>query len=362
MSIELVEKCQNLVCVVDDDEQVNKALCILLKSHHYEVLSFKSADDFLEWFRKDEGCDLIISDINMPGYCGYDLCREVRKKETGERIPIVLITGSENEKSAGIEAGADEFTKKPFESRELFAKIDSLLAIRAAALNKTEKLGRLTRFLSPTVARMLTSDLPQILLQPHRQDVTVLFIDLRRFTRFAERFEPEEVLVVLGRYYNVVGNVALHYNGTLGHLAGDGIMVFFNDPEPIENHQEIAVHAAVAIREALAVEKVGWKEKNYDIDFGIGLAQGFATIGGIGFDRFWQYSVIGPVTNLAARLCQAADEGQILVSQRFLGRMGADHFQAKSLGTIALKGIDQSICVFNIEAIEQAESALRKIG
>lgn len=348
---------QKLICVVDDDEPLNKAMCTSIRRQGHEVLSFGSADEFLAWFRRGEReCDLIVSDINMPGSSGYDLCREIRRGQVSERIPIILVTGSDprNEKATGIEAGADDFIQKPFQTRDLFAKMDSLLGIRAADLNKTEKLGRLTRFLSPTVARMVTADAPQILLRPHRKDVTVLFVDLRRFTSFAERFEPEEVLDVLGKYYMAVGNVALRHNGTLGHLAGDGVMVFFNDPEPIANHHEVAVRAALAIRDELVIEKTTWNERGYGIDFGIGIAEGYATIGGIGFDRFWQYSVIGPVTNLAARLCQSAEGGQILVSQRFLGRMRSTTCRSEPLGKVSLKGIAAEVSIFNILALADA--------
>jgi class 3 adenylate cyclase len=352
---------KNLVCIVDDDEQVNKAICAIFRTRTDECLSFPSAEAFLTWFREDGAkCDLIISDINMPGASGYDLCRQVRATPLTERVPIILITGSDpnNEKSAGIECGADDFIQKPFQRRELFAKVDSLLEIRAADLQKAEQLGRMKAYFSPTVARMLTSDAPQGMLRPHRKDVTVLFIDLRRFTSFAEKVEPEEVLEVLGRYYAVVGNVVLRHNGTIGQLAGDGIMVFFNDPEPIEKHQEVAVRAAAEIREALAAERKIWAERAYDIDFGIGIAEGYATIGSIGFDRFWQYSVIGPVTNLASRLCQAADQGQILVSQKFLGRLSPSFCQAAPIGAVPLKGIEQTIAVFNVVSLGERASDL----
>jgi adenylate cyclase len=358
---------QNIIAVVDDDRTVNTALTALLKSKGHEVISFETGDNFLTWFhhQRQPRCDLIISDINMPGSTGYELCRDVRQSEVGQdRVPIILVTGSEPsfEEAAGIEAGADDFIPKPVQARALFAKIESLLAIRATACNKSEQVDRLTHFLSPSVARMLKSDGASLrhLLKPHRADVSVLFIDLRRFTAFAERAEPEEVLEVLERYYTAVGNAALQFGGTLGHLAGDGIMVFFNDPEPVEKHPEVAVRAALAMREALAPEKVEWADKSYDIDFGIGLAHGFATIGGIGFASYWQYTVIGPVTNLAARLCQFADRGQILVSKRFLGRTDPDLFEAKYLGPVELKGIEKSVTAFDVVSLRAAAVPPRK--
>lgn len=354
MNIESTELRKAVVAVVDDDEDMRKSVGAQVAARGFRLVSFASADEFLAWLgRGDAVCDLVISDINMPGASGYDLCRVVRARAPSDRIPIILVTGSdpENEKSTGLIAGADDFIPKPFRSAELFAKVDSLLNIRAADLRKAEKIGRLTHFVSPTVARMLIADAPPALLKPHRADVSVLFVDLRRFTSFAEQAGPEEVLEVLGRYYNTVGDIVVRHAGTLGHLAGDGVMAFFNDPEPVPDHQKVAIRAALEMRAELALLREAWRGRGYDIDFGIGIAEGDATIGGVGFDRFWQYSVIGPVTNLAARLCQAADRGQILVSQRFLGRLEPHPYEACSLGAFQLKGLPQPISVFDVAVL-----------
>lgn len=355
------------IFVVDDDVPHGRALSKLLSSNGYSVKTFESASRLMDAKHELEACDLVISDINMPGMSGLDLCRALRSQGSLGRIPIILITGSDPnlEKADGIEAGADDFIGKPFRSAELLAKVRSLLEIRTKEIATHEELqsskglnGRLQnlqRFLSPNVANLLTKDSIQQLLKPHRAEVSVFFIDLRGFTAFSERCEPEEVLEVLSAYYTAVGSSAIKHNGTLGHLAGDGIMVFFNDPEPIPDHRETAVQMAIEVRESLIAQRQIWRERQYEIDFGMGISEGFATIGEIGFDRFSQYSVIGPVTNFAARLCNAAVDGQILVSQRFNSKLKHGIYSVESLGDLQFKGLERTISVYNILSKDMAQ-------
>jgi class 3 adenylate cyclase len=355
------------ICVVEDDAEVNRAVSELLVEQGYKVLSFASGTDFLSWWEQTLGnaCELVISDISMPGASGFDLCRKVRARVRSQLLPIILVTGDDSpeEKAEGLDAGADDFIGKPFHGGELVAKVRSLMRIRAQELQTLSELhsarenaSSLTRFISPSVADLLTSDARRAMLKPHRVDVTVMFSDLRRFTAFSGHVEPEEVLEVLGCYYTAVGTAALKHRGTLGNLAGDGIMIFFNDPEPIANHQETALRMALEVRQNLNELKKVWDQREYDIDFGIGLAQGYATIGGIGFDRFWQYTVIGTVTNFAARLCHMADRGQVLVSRRFLSRMTHASFEAEPVGTVTLKGIPKPVAVHNVLSLQDLVS------
>jgi len=365
------------ICIVDDEIMYQKALEELLGNHGYKVFSFHSAEEFLAGKARLE-FDLVLSDINMSGATGYELCRAVRASEREGRVPIILMTGSDpNEEAMGIEAGADDFIGKPCSTRNLLAKVRSLLEIRANEKETRQKLSaaqghndqlntkladeerrasrleQLRQFLSPNLATLLALNDQQNLLKPHRAEVTVLFVDLRRFTEFAERAEPEEVVEVLENYYTAVGNAAIKYKGTLGHLAGDGIMVFFNDPEPLENHMEMAIRMAIEAREALNLQRAVWRERQYDIDFGFGMSVGYATIGGIGFDRFSQYSVIGTVTNLASRLCGQADHGDILISQRSLSRFKDCPCVVEPIGEISLKGIDQPVLVNKITGLKK---------
>lgn len=349
-------EARDCICVVEDDPDLAQTVEMQLQAF-YEVRLFRSAGEFLEWHRHSaEHCSLVVSDIVMPGLSGFDLCREVRAREGAHRLPVILVTGGDatHEKAVGLDAGADDFIQKPIRLNDLLAKIRSLLSIRA---QETRKMSQLTRFFSPKVADLVASGAGRTLLKPHRAEVTVLFADLRRFTAFSERAEPEEVLEVLGAYYTAVGQAALRHGGTLGHLAGDGVMVFFNDPQPIERHQEVAVRMALEVRVELEAQRRVWRERRYEIDFGIGIAHGYATIGEIGFERFCHYSVIGPVTNFSARLCQAANDGQILVSERFLARLGVSGCVSESVGQMTLKGIQSPVSVHNIVTLAAAEDS-----
>jgi adenylate cyclase len=352
------------VCVIDDHPQLNQTLSRMLREQGYEAIPFPSADEFLRWYEKaGVELDLIISDISMPGMSGFELCRTLRNAQSkSARIPIVLITGGDpvGEKAKGLEAGADDFICKPFSPRELLAKVSSLLEIRIhdvetlRALNESRaRNASLTSFVPSQIAELLTSDAESAALKPHRAEVSVIFFDLRRFTAFSEAAEPEEVLAVLSGLYEVIGDATIRHNATVGHLAGDGVMLFLNDPQPIAHHQAIAAKVATEVRDALVIKRRGWSERGYDIDFGIGIAEGYATIGILGFGRFRQYSIIGTVANLASRLCHVAEKGQILVSQRFLSRMGAEVCSAEQIGETVLKGIKGSVMVHNILSMNE---------
>lgn len=345
------------LCVVDDADDHRTIMGELLSGEGYDVRTFRSALEFMDWRAAGAECDLVISDINMPGASGYDLCRFLRARVLECRIPVILITGDPGDKVRGYEVGADEFIGKPFVADELLAKIRSLLRIREKELETYGQLSAARRFLSPNVARMLSGGNQEENLKLHRREVSVLFIDLRRFTAFAEREEPEDVLTVLGKYYKIVGAAALKHKGTLGHMAGDGIMVFFNDPEPVTNHQEAALRMALEARDALTEERRSWRERQYDLDFGIGIAEGYATLGEIGFDRFSQYSVIGAVVNLASRLCQVAQGGQVLMSQRFHGQLRAGLCSVESIGELTFRGIEKPVRVFNALGLSDGSSS-----
>ncbi len=210
-----------------------------------------------------------------------------------------------------------------------------------------EKLDRLKRFFPATVAERIVSGSQGDPFEWHRKDVTVLFIDLRGFTSFVELSEPEVVVQVLKEYYSGVARAVLNCGGTIGHVAGDGIMAFFNDPMEIPNPQEMAVRAGIQIREELGHLRRKWADMEYSIDFGAGIASGFATVGSIGVEGCWDYSVIGTVTNVAFRLCSAADKGQILIPQRLIQTVS--HFaETAPIGTHELKGIHHPLVVFNV--------------
>ena len=214
-----------------------------------------------------------------------------------------------------------------------------------------ERLGRLKRFFSPQLAELIVSGGADDPLKSHRREVAVVFLDLRGFTAFAETAEPEEVMGVLREYHAEMGRLILAHEGTLERFTGDGMMIFFNDPVPVPDPAPRAVRMAVAMRERVAEMIVTWRQQGYELDFGIGIAQGYATIGAIGFEGRWDYGAIGTVTNLAARLCGEARPGQILVPRRVLAGVEA-LVEAEPAGDLALKGFSRPVPAFNVLALK----------
>jgi len=210
-----------------------------------------------------------------------------------------------------------------------------------------ERLGRLKRFFSPQLAELIVSGDADDPLKTHRRELTVVYLDLRGFTAFAETAEPEEVMEILHEYHAAMGKLILEYEGTLEHFAGDGMMIFFNDPVPVKNAAERAIRMTVAMRDKVKELSRNWRKLGHDLDFGVGIAQGYATIGAIGFEGRWEYGAIGSVPNLAARLCGEAKAGEILVAQRLL--VGVEEFvDSESIGELALKGFHRPVSAHRI--------------
>jgi class 3 adenylate cyclase len=174
-----------------------------------------------------------------------------------------------------------------------------------------------------------------------------VFLDLRGFTAFAETAEPEEVMGVLHDYHAAMGKLILEYEGTLEHFAGDGMMIFFNDPVPVPDPAERAIRMTLAMRERVKELTVKWHKLSYDLDFGVGIVKGYATIGAIGFEGRWEYGAIGSVPNLAARLCGEAKPGQILIPQRLLASV-EEMIEAEPVGELSLKGFHRTITAYNV--------------
>lgn len=210
-------------------------------------------------------------------------------------------------------------------------------------------LNRLKRFFPPAISEKILSGEVDDPFKWHRNDVTVIFLDIRGFTSFAEYGEPEEVMTTLQNYYQTVARVAQKHNGSIGHLAGDGVMIFFNDPVPIENPQKNAVMMVLELRNELDFLCKKWRENDVHLHFGAGIASGYTTIGGIGSEGFWDYTIIGTAPNIASRLCHAASEGQILISKRFLNTVQND-IEVEDLGLLNLKGIHHPVMTYNIKS------------
>jgi class 3 adenylate cyclase len=226
----------------------------------------------------------------------------------------------------------------------------------AAQLAELERTGKLRRFLAPQLADLIIAQGDESILESHRREIVVVFCDLRGFTGFAERAEPEEVMALLRDYHAAMGPIVAQFEGTIDHYGGDGIMVFFNDPVPTPDPVRRAIDMAVAMRAAAQDLLRGWRRHGHDIGFGVGISQGYATLGQIGFAERMDYTAIGTVTNLAARLCGEAKDGQILVSRRVAIAV-EDCAKLEEIGDLSLKGLSQAVAVYNVVAAVAPASA-----
>jgi adenylate cyclase len=217
----------------------------------------------------------------------------------------------------------------------------------AEQLSELERVGRLKRFLSPQLAELIVSSEDEGILESHRREITVVFCDLRGFTAFSETGEPEEVMGVLREYHSAMGNLIFRFEGTLERFAGDGLMVFFNDPVPCADPAARAIRMAVAMRDSVRELSEKWRKRGHHLDLGVGIAQGYATLGKIGFEGRFDYAAIGTVTNLASRLCDEAQAGQILISQRICGVV-EELVAVELVGELALKGLHRPVTAYNV--------------
>ena len=349
------------ILVVDYNPKNVKLLTDLLSVEGYQLVTAPNGAEALEKV-KAEKPDLVLLDVVMPEMNGFEVCRKIRDSHATRLLPVVMVTAYPEEgRVKGIEAGADEFITKPVNQAELFARVRSLIRIKelhemtiaqAAELAELNRIleGRvadLKRFFSPQVADLILSSGTEDPLKSHRREVTVVFLDLRGFTAFAESTEPEELTGVLREYHTEMGKLIVAYGGTLERFAGDGMMIFFNDPLPTPNHGEHALRMGLAMRERVAELKTRWEKRGYDLGFGLGMAEGYATIGPIGFEGRWDYGLIGTVVNLAARLCGEAQPGQILISRRLLGQV-EDLIEAEKGSELMLKGFARPVTAFNV--------------
>ena len=367
------------ILIVDDNPENLDIFRTRLARHGYEILTAADGEEALATARATQP-DLILLDIMMPKLDGIEVCRRLKADRSLPFMPIIMVTARADSKDivAGLEAGADEYLTKPVDQGALVARVKSMLRIKAlhdtvqeqaaqleaqsvqlSEWNRTlerrvqdqvtqlERLGRLKRFFSPQLAELIVGGGADDPLKTHRREVTVVFLDLRGFTAFAEMSEPEEVMGVLRDYHAEMGKLIQEHEGTLERFTGDGMMIFFNDPVPVPNPAERALRMAVAMRDRVRELTTVWRKRGYDLNLGVGISQGYATIGAIGFEGRWDYGAIGTVTNLAARLCGEAQPGQILVPRRLLGTV--EHLvEAEAIGELSLKGFHRPITTYNI--------------
>jgi len=258
------------------------------------------------------------------------------------------------EREAALNRRLEEANAALQAARAELERWNSTLEERVAAqLGEIERISRLKRFLAPSLAELIVSSGDERILQSHRRDIAVLFCDMRGFTAFAETAEPEEVLELLHDYHATLVPLVQSFEGTLDRFAGDGLMVFFNDPLPCPDPAERAVRLAVGMREAMARLAGVWQRRGHAIGFGVGIAQGFATLGQIGFEDRFDYSAIGTVVNTASRLGDAAADGQILVTSRVAGAVRA-LTELADVGPLKVKGLSRPIAVSNVVALKAA--------
>jgi len=360
------------ILVVDDNAANREMLSRRLEREGHRVELADSGRAALNLLRSRR-MDLVLLDVMMPEVDGFEVLRQLKSDESLRDIPVLMISALDEIDSVVrcIELGAEDYLPKPFDPVLLRARIGACLEKKRLRDRETQhlreladwnrkleqrvaeqvalvdRLGRLKRFFSPQLAELIVAGGADDPLKTHRRDVTVVFLDLRGFTAFAESAEPEEVMGVLREYHAQMGKLILEHEGTLERFTGDGMMIFFNDPVPVDNPGERAVRMALAMRERVSTLIDTWRKLGYELDLGIGIAQGFATIGAIGFEGRWDYGAIGSVTNLAARLCGEAKPGQILISKRVLATSDG-LLEVEAAGELTLKGFHRTIPAYNL--------------
>jgi adenylate cyclase len=356
------------ILIVDDNETNRDILMTRLGAHGYDLKQAADGEEAIA-ATKEHQPDLILLDIMMPKLDGIEACKRLKGDQTLPFIPIILCTAKADTKDVvtGLEAGADEYLTKPIDQVALVARVKAALRLKqlhdqvtemnrsleqrvAEQLGEIERMSGLKRFLAPQIAELVLTSGGEKLLDSHRKDVTIVFCDLRGFTSFAETAEPEEVMTVLREYHGSLAGLIQSFEGTLERFAGDGMMVLFNDPMPCPDPCERAVKMAVQMRDRV-IELAGkWKKLGHDLGFGVGIAHGYATLGRISSEGRFDYTAIGRVVNLAARLCGEAKSGQILVDGRVQAAIES-LVEMESAGELTLKGFSRPVTAFDVRAL-----------
>ena len=365
----------NKVLVVDDTPHNIKLLVDLLSVNGFVVSTAASGEQALRSVAESPP-DIVLLDVMMPGLSGYDVCQKLRANPDTALLPVVLVTSldSDQERIKGIEAGADDFLAKPINQQELFARVRSLLRIKSlqdgvrhharaieewnvrladrvqAQVDELERMRALKRFFAPAVADAILSAGEKSILAPHRREICYVFVDVRGFTAFTDSAEPEEVQELLGDYHRTMGALINQAEATLDRFAGDGILMFFNDPFPVTDAAIRAGRMAIAMQDAFKPLQARWAKLGYELALGIGIAQGFATMGAFGYESRIDYSAIGSVVNLASRLCDEAGPGEIFVDRR-VNRAIEGTAELESAGVLTLKGFSKPTPAFRLKSI-----------
>jgi class 3 adenylate cyclase len=368
------------ILVVDDNAANVDILRTRLEAQGYEIVTATDGEEALTAVNEHRP-DLILLDVMMPKLDGIEVCRRLRADSTLPFIPIILVTAKSDSKDvvAALEAGGDEYLTKPVDHAALGARVKSMLRIKALQdevrrqadalqewnlkletrvseqVAQIDRMGQLKRFFAPTVADAIITVGEKSILTPHRREICYVFLDLRGFTAFTDAAEPEEVETVLREYHASMGNLVTQYEGTLDRFAGDGILMFFNDPLPIPDGAKRAARMALEMQERFARLRARWLKMGYELDLGIGIAQGFATLGAFGFEGRWDYTAVGGVVNLAARLCSKAQPGQILIDRHTRAAL-EDDWEVEPVGPLTLSGFTQQVTAFLLKGVPNVPS------
>ncbi len=368
------------ILVVEDDDHFGPMVVELL-----ELDTFRA-----EW-QKDSrlaveqaaigGYAAVLLDIGMPYLDGFQLCRLLKSDPRTCDLPVIIVTGWNDVSHIvhGFKSGADDYVGKPIRQEELYARLKAHIRLAdyrkqlsslvqqlseansrlhelnsrldrqvALKVSEVERLNRLRRYLSPQVAEKIVEH-AESKLADHEREITVAFFDLRGFTPFCLRNPLSVTMSILREYHQAVGPAIFHHEGTLERFAGDGFMVYFGDPQPTPDHAAKAVRLAVEIMGLFRRLQTRWEQMGHTLGLGAGIASGVAFLGNIGFSHRLDYAAIGPVTNLAARLCAQARPGQILISERTRELLdNKDSSTLEPLGAISLKGFAQAEKVYAV--------------
>jgi adenylate cyclase len=361
------------ILVVDDVPANVRLLQAVLEPRGFDVVSATDGENALKMVDASKP-DLVLLDVMMPEPDGYEVCRRLREDDETALLPVIMVTASTDEKTKSIEAGADDLIAKPFNHDELLTRVRSLLRIKRyhdtikaqteelLDLNRTleervrvqveelERIRKLRRFLSPQLVEAIVSSDDDAILRSHRREVAMLFADLRGWTNFVDAVEPEELMRVLREFHGVVGGLVREFDATVGFLEGDGVQLFFNDPVEVPDAALRAVLLGCSLREQMAELIPRWRKRGHDLDFGAGVALGYATCGEVGFEGRSDYAAIGAVTNLASRLADEATAGQVLIAQRLFAEI-EDHVEVEPAGEFTLKGFQRPVTAFNVVGV-----------
>jgi class 3 adenylate cyclase len=355
------------VLIVDDDPLNRAMLSMSLGSLGHQVIEAGNGLQGIAALGAND-VDVVITDIEMPEMDGYGLLEHRAGDDRLKAIPFIVISGVDEMESiiTCIKLGAEDYLPKPFDPVLLHARLgacldkkrmtdelqqwNALLAQRVdEKVAEVERLNTLRRFVTPQLAEALASG-GEGILASHRREITVLFCDLRGFTAFSETAEPEEVMDVLREFHHAVGPMIFDHDGTIAQFTGDGMLVFFNDPVQIDDPAWQAVRLAVAMRDRTAELSALWKRRGHELELGIGIAVGFATCGEIGFDGRTEYTAIGTVVNLSARICGIAAGGQILATNKVFAAV-EDRVDAMPMGDVEFKGLSRPVPIVEITAL-----------